>query len=97
MSKTSVPDLVDGLRESPPHPQARDPVKVNHLIRDFAARFAPTAPRRTWARGRNRPKKVLQIVEDATVPDRKRVKITTKRLVGGRWRTTTKYVPRVAQ
>ena len=45
----------------------------------------------------NRPKKVLEIVEDATITDQKRVKITTKRLVGGRWRTTTKYVPRVAQ
>ncbi len=42
-------------------PLARDPVKVNHLIRDFASRFAPTDPRRTWARGRNRPKKVLYI------------------------------------
>jgi hypothetical protein len=45
----------------------------------------------------NRPKKVLEIVEDATIPDEKRVKITTERLVRGRWRTTTKYVPRVEQ
>jgi hypothetical protein len=45
----------------------------------------------------NRPKKVLEIVEDAMIPDKKRVKITTKRLVRGRWRTTTKYVPRVEQ
>jgi len=45
----------------------------------------------------NRPKKVLEIVEDATIANKKRVKITTKRLVGGRWRTTTKYVPRIAQ
>jgi hypothetical protein len=45
----------------------------------------------------NRPKKVLEIVEDATISDEKRVRITTKRLVGGRWRTTTKYVPRVRQ
>ena len=45
----------------------------------------------------DRPKKVLEIVEDATLADEKRVKITTKRLVGGRWRTTTKYVPRVSQ
>ena len=45
----------------------------------------------------NRPKKVLEIVEDATIADEKRVKITTKRLVGGRWRTTTKYVRRVEQ
>ncbi|MFY9618904.1 MAG: hypothetical protein WAQ99_03760 [Pyrinomonadaceae bacterium] len=45
----------------------------------------------------NRPKKVLEIVEDATIADAKRVRITTKRLVAGRWRTTTKYVPRIAQ
>jgi hypothetical protein len=45
----------------------------------------------------NRPKKVLEIVEDAMIPDKKRVKITTKLLVRGRWRTTTKYVRRVEQ
>ena len=45
----------------------------------------------------NRPKKILEIEEDATIADEKRVKITTKRLVGGRWRTTVKYVPRVEQ
>ena len=45
----------------------------------------------------NRPKKVLEIVEDAMIPDKRRVKITTKQLVGGRWRTTTKYVRRVEQ
>jgi len=45
----------------------------------------------------NRPKKVLEIEEDATIADRKRVKITTKRLVGGHWRRTVKYVPRVEQ
>jgi hypothetical protein len=44
----------------------------------------------------NRPKKVLEIVEDATIDDEKRVKITTKRLAGGRWRTTVKFVPRVS-
>jgi hypothetical protein len=42
----------------------------------------------------NRPKKILEIEEDATIPDEKRVKITTKRLVNGRWRKTVKYVPR---
>ena len=45
----------------------------------------------------NRPKKVLEIIEDATIADKQRVKVTTKRLIGGRWRTTTKYVPRVEQ
>jgi hypothetical protein len=43
----------------------------------------------------NRPRKVLEIVEDATIADEKKVKITTKRLVNGRWRKTVRYVPRV--
>jgi hypothetical protein len=45
----------------------------------------------------NRPKKILEIEEDAMIADEKRVKITTKRLVNGRWRRTVKYVPRVEQ
>lgn len=43
----------------------------------------------------NRPKKVFEVIEDATIADEKKVKITTKRLVNGRWRTTVRYVPRV--
>ena len=42
----------------------------------------------------NRPKKILEVLEDATIPDEKRVRITTKRLIKGRWRTTVKYVSR---
>lgn len=45
----------------------------------------------------NRPKKVFEVVEDATIANEKRVKITTKRLVNGRWRRTVKYVPRIEQ
>ena len=45
----------------------------------------------------NQPKKVLEIVEDATIADDKRVKIITKRIVNGRWQRTVKYVPRVGQ
>src|SRR5680860_566625 len=41
-------------------PLARDPVKVNHLIHEFAQRFAP-ARQRTWMRGGRRPKRVLYI------------------------------------
>ncbi len=41
-------------------PLARDPVQVNHLIRDFASRWAPTPPR-TWVRSLRRPKKVLYL------------------------------------
>ena len=43
----------------------------------------------------NRPKKVLEIEEDATIPDKRRIKITTKHLVHGRWQKTVKYVRRV--
>ena len=42
-------------------PQAREPVVVNHAIRDFADRFRPPAAgrRRAWTRPLNRPKRVL--------------------------------------
>ena len=44
-------------------PMAREPVVVNHAIRDFAGRFEPArtaAPaRRTWTRPLNRPKRAL--------------------------------------
>ncbi len=43
----------------------------------------------------NRPKKVFEELEDATIPDDKVVEITTKRLIRGRWRTTVRYVKRV--
>ena len=36
--------------------QARDPVKVNLLLRDF---IAPPAPARRWVRGKSRPKRAL--------------------------------------
>src|SRR3954447_11627783 len=37
---------------------ARDPVKVNHLLRDF---IAPPQSRRTWTRGRSRRRRALYI------------------------------------
>ena len=39
-------------------PHARDPVKVNLLLRDF---IAPAPPPRTWIRGRSRRKRALYI------------------------------------
>jgi pimeloyl-ACP methyl ester carboxylesterase/predicted glycosyltransferase len=39
-------------------PQARDPVKVNLLVREFAC---PPTPARRWVRGRGRRKRVLYI------------------------------------
>ncbi len=42
----------------------------------------------------NRPVKVFSEVEDATIADETKVKITTKTLVAGKWRTSVKYVKR---
>jgi hypothetical protein len=42
----------------------------------------------------NRPKKILEITEDATIPDETKVEVTTKKLAGGRWRTSVKKVKR---
>ena len=46
-------------------PMAREPVVVNHAIKDFADRFKPARPvmpvRRTWTRPPDRPKRVLYI------------------------------------
>jgi pimeloyl-ACP methyl ester carboxylesterase/predicted glycosyltransferase len=39
-------------------PQARDPVKVNLLLRDF---IAPALPPRTWVRGKSRRRRALYI------------------------------------
>lgn len=41
-----------------------------------------------------RPRKVFEEVEDATIQDETKVKITTKTLVGGRWKTRVRYVKR---
>jgi pimeloyl-ACP methyl ester carboxylesterase/predicted glycosyltransferase len=41
-------------------PQAREPVVVNHALRDFASRFRPARPEpRAWVRPLNRPARVL--------------------------------------
>jgi pimeloyl-ACP methyl ester carboxylesterase/predicted glycosyltransferase len=43
-------------------PLARDPVKVNLLVHDFAARLRPAVPRaQTWSRWSHRPKRVLYL------------------------------------
>jgi hypothetical protein len=45
----------------------------------------------------NRPVKVFEEVEDATIADEKKVKITTKNLVKGKWQTKVKFVKREEQ
>ena len=43
-------------------PQARDPVKVNGLLKDFADEIAPPAPKvRTWTRALNRRRRALYV------------------------------------
>jgi hypothetical protein len=42
----------------------------------------------------DRPVKVFEEVEDATIPDETKVKVTTKRLENGKWRTSVKFVKR---
>lgn len=42
----------------------------------------------------NRPVKIFEEVEDATIADENKVKITTKTKIGGKWKTSVKYVKR---
>ena len=42
----------------------------------------------------NAPKKVSEVVEDATINDQTKVKIITKKLVNGKWQTKVKMVAR---
>ena len=40
---------------------ARDPILVNHLIRDFVEQVHPATTRRTWVRAMRRPKRALYV------------------------------------
>lgn len=40
------------------------------------------------------PRKIFEEVEDATIQDEKKVKVTTKRRVSGAWKVSVKYVKR---
>jgi pimeloyl-ACP methyl ester carboxylesterase/predicted glycosyltransferase len=42
-------------------PHARDPVRVNHLIRAFVDRVCPRVERTTWTRAARRPKRALYL------------------------------------
>jgi pimeloyl-ACP methyl ester carboxylesterase/predicted glycosyltransferase len=42
-------------------PQARDPVKLNLIIREFVERLVPAPRERTWPRWHRRPKRVLYL------------------------------------
>jgi pimeloyl-ACP methyl ester carboxylesterase/predicted glycosyltransferase len=70
-SGAALAELLGGsfvsLEGSGHNPQARDPVKVNLLLRDFAERTQPfggrmrPSHRATWTRGRSRPKRALYV------------------------------------
>jgi pimeloyl-ACP methyl ester carboxylesterase/predicted glycosyltransferase len=42
-------------------PHARDPVRINHLIREFVDRVCPRTGRTTWTRAPGRPKRALYL------------------------------------
>ncbi|SFF85476.1 Pimeloyl-ACP methyl ester carboxylesterase [Blastococcus tunisiensis] len=42
-------------------PHARDPVRINHLIRAFVDRVCPRVERTTWTRAARRPKRALYL------------------------------------
>ncbi len=42
-------------------PSAREPVKINHLIRDLVDRLCPPPARRTWVRAASRPPRALYL------------------------------------
>lgn len=50
--------LLEGSGHGPP---ARDPVVVNHLVREFVDRLGPPSPRRPWVRARSRPRRALYL------------------------------------
>jgi len=60
-----LPDLMDAevlILEGAGHlPQVREPVVVNHAIRDFLSRFEPTTPVRRWTRPLTRERRVLYL------------------------------------
>jgi hypothetical protein len=45
----------------------------------------------------DRPMKVLEIIEDATIPNEKKTRLTIKRFINGHWHTTVRYERRAAQ
>ncbi len=57
LAETTRGQLVT-LEGSGHFPQARDPVKVNDLLRDF---ITPPAPARRWVRGKSRRKRALYV------------------------------------
>ncbi|WP_151525605.1 alpha/beta hydrolase [Serinicoccus kebangsaanensis] len=50
--------LLDGVGHGPP---MREPVRTNHLIRDFADRVHPRGPALTWTRARARRRRALYL------------------------------------
>ena len=64
------------------------------VLRTFAKSGCCYHVTREFSVVNNSPRKVLEVIEDATIPDEKKVKVTTRKFVNGRWRTQVKYEPR---
>ena len=50
--------LLEGVGHAPP---AREPVRTNHLIKEFADMVHPRASTRTWVRAQRRPRRALYL------------------------------------
>lgn len=68
--------------------------KKKKLLRNFSKSGCCWHQTREFAVVNNRPKKIFEEIEDATIADEKRVRITTRKLIKGRWQTRVRYVPR---
>jgi hypothetical protein len=68
--------------------------KKKRVLRTFSKSGCCFHVTEEFAVTKNRPVKVFSVEEDATIADEKKVKITTKTLVGGKWQTKVKFVKR---
>ncbi len=50
--------LLDGVGHGPP---GREPVRLNHLVKEFADMVHPSSSSRTWVRAQRRPKRALYL------------------------------------
>lgn len=68
--------------------------KKKKVLRTFSKSGCCWHQTKEYAFINNRPKKVYEWTQDATIPDENNVQITTKRLIKGKWITSTKLVKR---
>ena len=83
-------DRFTDLNQSP-YLGATEVDKKKKVLRTFSKSGCCWHQTEEFAVVNNRPKKVYEWTQDATIADENKVKITTKRLIKGKWRTTVKY------